>query len=195
MIQLILNLLNSSGLSRLLGHTESLLRSVYAVTGGKSLRKQKKNIRALFRALGIKNYKILQLPDVRTFSINLGLMSALLLSFGIIKRMSNNISIERYRNGKFNKYILHIYSSSLRHLLRGDQGRFWRLWLIVVKHSNVYMIICLQLIDKNLYKTKTLRELLAILKRVNKLRRKLDVNMVFRRVYIQSVLRELCGNR
>jgi len=46
------------------------------------------------------------------------------------------------------------------------------------------MIICLQLIDKNLYKTKSLRELLAILKRVNKLRRKLDVNMVFRRVYI-----------
>jgi len=46
------------------------------------------------------------------------------------------------------------------------------------------MILCLHLIDKNLYKTKTLREIEGLLRRVNKLRRKLKSDLEFRRVYI-----------
>jgi len=173
-----------SRLSHLQGHTETLLGNVFEVTGGKSLKTAKKKVHKKFKALGRTDYKILLLPDVKTFAIKLGMMSALLLAFGIVKRMTNEISIERYRNGKFNKYILHIYNSSLAHLQNGNQRKFWALWLTVVRRSNVYMILCLHLIDKNLYKTKTLREIENILKRVNKLRRKLKSDLEFRRVYI-----------
>jgi len=173
-----------SRLSQLLGHTETLLGDVFEVTGGKPLTTQKKKAHKKFEELGRTDYKIHLLPDVRTFAINLGMMSALLLAFGIVKRMTNTISIERYRNGKFNKYLLHIYNSSLAHLVKGDQNRFWKLWLTVVRRSNVYMILCLHIVDKNLYKTKTLREIENILKRVNKLRRRLKSDLEFRRVYI-----------
>lgn len=54
----------------------------------------------------------------------------------------------------------------------------------MIKRSNVYLIICLQQIDKNLYKTKTLRELLNVLQRVNRLRKNLRSDLEYRRVYI-----------
>jgi len=46
------------------------------------------------------------------------------------------------------------------------------------------MILCLHQIDKNLYRTKTLRDLQSLIKRVDKLRKHLAKDLEFRRVYI-----------
>lgn len=184
MPQIINNIINNIGLSFLLGYKDTLLGTEFEVSKGYSLGKRKKALKALFASMGIKEYKILQLPDVSKFSINLGLLSGLLLAYGLVRRMTSVISLERHVNRKYNKYLLHMYLRSLYHLQGGEMDKFWKLWTLLLRRSNVYMIVCLQQIDKNLYRTKTLRELDQILRRVNKLRRNLSNEIEYRRVYI-----------
>jgi len=184
MFALIDRLLSANGLSHLLGHTESLLGAKYDVTGGNPLDSRKKRLAQEIMDTGRTDIKVRLLPDVSAFSIELGAISALLLSFGIMKRMGSQVSITRNKNSVYNRYLMRIYLLSVLYLQKGDQRKLWSLWRIVIKRSNVYMMLCLHLIDKNLYRTKPLYDLYKILKRVDKLRRRLSTDMELRRVYI-----------
>jgi len=124
MPQIINNIINNIGLSFLLGYKDTLLGTEFEVFKGYSLGKRKKALKELFKSMGIKEYKILQLPDVSNFSINLGLLSGLLLAHGLVRRMTSVISLERHVNRKYNKYLLHMYLRSLYHLEAGDVSKF-----------------------------------------------------------------------
>jgi len=105
------------------------LKTKYLVSGGISNARRRKEVLTEFTNLTGESrqkarLKIILLPDVSKFSIELGRMSALLLSFGILKRMSNEITIERGKNGKFNKYLLWIYKRSILHLQNGEIRKF-----------------------------------------------------------------------
>jgi len=122
-------LLSNMDLSHLSGHKGSLLKTKYLVSGGISNARRRKEVLTEFTNLTGESrqkarLKIILLPDVSKFSIELGRMSALLLSFGILKRMSNEITIERGKNGKFNKYLLWIYKRSILHLQNGEIRKF-----------------------------------------------------------------------
>jgi len=125
-------LLGNINLSHLSGNTGDLLRTEFLVTGGTSNAKRRKDIYSEFRKLSGESQseerlKIVQLPDVSKFEIALGKISALLLAFGLVKRMGNTITIERGKNGRLNKYILRIYKLSILYLKKGDGRKFWAL--------------------------------------------------------------------
>ncbi len=194
MKNLINQLITNNNLSFLSGYTDWLLGSTYEVldSNGEPFSKESPNTNAkrqkqvsqLLKEIGREDYKVHLLPDVSKFNITLGLFSPLLLAFGLLGRMSSHITLHKGENKKFNKYILRLHKILLLHLKKGDMAKYWALQRVILQRSHVFLIRSLHLIDKNIYRTKTLRQLVKTLKECNKLRKNLSTSLEFHRVYI-----------
>jgi hypothetical protein len=180
---LINQFIQNYNLPHLRGHMESLFGTRF-LTDKTSLRKQRAKAYTLLKSMNREDVTIPKLPDIKEFDIKLGLISPLLLCFGLIRRMSCTINLKAYNNAKYNKYLLRIMILSLYLLRNQDSRRFWSLWKIVLKRSHVYLVYSLQNIDKNLYRKITVRAMAGVLKEVNQLRASLSKDMKYHRVYI-----------
>lgn len=169
--------------SRAHGDRVLLYSTVYSVTGSKGLGRRKAHLSALLKRSGIA-FKAIQLPDVSEFGIVLGLVNPLLLAFGLVGRYASEIKLKRYRNRRMNKYLIHVFTQMVEHLIAGRTSRFWTLAMLLVKRSTVYMIACSWKIEKNLYRDKSVRYITKLFKEVNNLRRTYSTEMKFHRTYI-----------
>lgn len=175
--------------SRAYGDRVLIYSTIYRVYGSKGLHRRKAHFSALLRKSGI-SFKLIQVPDVSEFGIVLGLVNPLLLAFGLVGRYSSQIELTRYRNRRFNKYLVYMFTKLVEHLAAGRTSRFWTLALILVKRSTVYMMACSWKIDKNLYRNLGLREVTKVFREVNSLRRTFSNEMKFHRTYIPKGVNE-----
>lgn len=96
----------------------------------------------------------LKLPNVSAFSVKVGAYDMLLLKFGLLKRLAPEMESTPYVNRRANRYLGRLLFLLNRALDSKDgQGRFngayWRLALMILQRSNVYMVACIQQVCKN----------------------------------------------
>lgn len=112
--------------------------------------------------------KILLLPDVGKFEIQLNVFDPALLANGICSRYPSEITLYKNRNRRINRFL--VYSHWRMHSLRSKPHAYWCFSQNLIRTSNCYMIACLHSVDKNLYRKKTLKELRMLMLRLNRMR-------------------------
>jgi len=112
--------------------------------------------------------KILLLPDVGKFKIQLKPFDPALLANGIVSRFPSEVTLYKNRNKRINRFL--IYSFWRMHSLRGNQHAYWCYSQTLIRTSHCYLVACLHSVDKNIYRKKTLKELRMLLLRINRMR-------------------------
>jgi len=135
---------------------------------------------------GILKGKFPRFPNISEFEIELANYNPLLLAFGILGRYKPTIVTKGYKNRPINRYLKYMHLRLLKN--RSRSTVYWKTSLLVIRRSNAYLIGCLHMIDKNLYRTLTIKQLRHLLRKVDKLRGRVDGhfrhNMNFHRTYI-----------
>lgn len=108
------------------------------------------------------------LPNTSNFSIKLSDFNGLLLSQGIVSRYASKKVFYLGRNKRLNRYLSYCYVRLYR--LRENPQMYWKLALWFIIRSNVYLILCLHGIDKNLYQKLGKRDMARLLRKLDNLR-------------------------
>jgi len=126
------------------------------------------------------------LPNISTFEIELGYYNPLLLAFGLTSRLPGKITTTRNYNSKVQRYLLYTKLRLLKHISKPKL--YWKLAFHIIRRSNAYLVGCLHMVDKNLYRTLTVKQLKRVLKGVDKIRGRLtglsDQKVLYHRTYI-----------
>lgn len=89
-----------------------------------------------------KNYpdaKVLKLPNIGEFGIELGLFDPLLLLNGILRRVDTKLSFGKpNRNGQMNRYLLYMTAKLLK--LRKDPEKYWNYAYWFLTNSNSFLL-------------------------------------------------------
>jgi len=133
-----------------------------------------------------------RLPDISKFEIILGYFNPLLLAFGLSGRLPAQIITEPGRNGRINRYLLHMKIKLLESLPSAESGAapeiFWHYSWILITRSNAYASACMHYANKNLYREVDITKLNKIMSKVDELRGRrngrLSVKMEYHRSYI-----------
>jgi hypothetical protein len=133
-------------------------------------------IKALRRTKGHTwKYSFPRFPNISKFEIILGYFNPLLLAFGLASRLPGEIRTETNRNRRFNRYLLFSQVLLFRHL--HDPKRYWSIVARLVQRSNLYVIGCMHLIDKNWYRKLTYRQFKELLRNIDLIRGRVNGQM------------------
>lgn len=112
--------------------------------------------------------KLLLLPDVGKFEIELKPFDPALLANGVCSRYPSSITLYKNRNRRINRFL--IYSFYRMHILKSNQHAYWCFTQTLIRKSHSYLVACMHSVDKNIYRKKTLKELRMLLLRLNRMR-------------------------
>jgi hypothetical protein len=119
--------------------------------------------------------KVMLLPDVGKFEIELLPFNPALLANGIIARYPSNVTLYSNRNARMNRFLA--YQQYRLYVLRGDPRKFWTIAQRLVKASNCYLAVAMYGIDRNLYRFFKQDKLIRLIRRLNLLRGNAPLNI------------------
>jgi hypothetical protein len=134
-IMMLKNLFSLFGLSLSASDTETK-KSLISGKTGKGWR-----LEALIRE-NWPNVKIVRLPNISKFSIDLGRFNPLMLLNGIMLREPPSLFFESHRNGKMNRYLIYM-TWKLCQLSQTNKKLYWKYAFYYVTNSNAYLLACL----------------------------------------------------
>lgn len=112
--------------------------------------------------------KLLLLPDVGKFEIELNAFDPALLANGIVSRYPSTIKLYKNRNRRINRYLVYIQYRMFK--LQSNPHAYWCFTQTIIRLSHCYLVACLHSVDRNVYRTKTLKELRMLILRLNRMR-------------------------
>jgi len=123
------------------------------------------------------------LPDVRDFKVKVNKMDWLFDLFGIVKRVSPDISFKPYKNRKMNRFIVH-------QMIRLSKARrnpklYWAISRRLLA-SVAFNVSALQHVKPGWHRVMPYHSVLKVMSRVNDMVKSRATNVEFYRVYIDK---------
>jgi len=136
-----------------------------------------------------KDLSFPKIPNVGEFKIHINIYNPLLLAYGILGKYKPEITINQYSLRHVQRYM--IYSELYLCKNLDNPAFFWRVAMMLIKRSKVYMIACMFDIDKNWYRTLDNKKLRKLTNQIDVLRGRKDGllrhNLQMTRVFIPKV--------
>lgn len=123
-----------------------------------------------------------KIPNVKSFSVNLGNWDFLFALFGIKKRLPATLEIVRYINKPMNRYAEHQIIRLNK--ARGNPRLYWLMAKILMKRSNVFRVMAINHVFTTWYRNYPLGFILNVNRKVSKLVNKGLSTLEYSRKYI-----------
>lgn len=170
-----------------IGDSVEILQPSRPLGDGKALHGLYAGIQAIKKHRGGHwKYSFPRLPNISSFEIKLGYFNPLLLAFGLAGRLPGVITTTKNNNHRVNRYLVYVQLRLMKEL--DNPIKYWRISGSLIQRSNVYMIGCLHMIDKNSYRKLTYRQMKCLLREIDMIRGRIHGQMsphlLYHRTYI-----------
>jgi len=98
----------------------------------------------------LKDISFPRLPNINKFKIQLNIYNPLLLAYGILGKYKPTITMNPYRNSHCKRYYVYMQRRLSENLQ--NPKVYWQVSQKFIMKSNVYLLVCLQDIDRNWYR-------------------------------------------
>lgn len=137
----------------------------------------------------LKDISFPRLPNISKFKIQLNIYNPLLLAYGILGKYKPIITMNPYRNSHCKRYYVYMQQRLSQNLQ--NPKVYWTISRKMIMKSNVYLLVCLQDIDRNWYRKLEWSKLKQIIKKVDQIRGRhsniMSNELEFTRVYVPKV--------
>jgi hypothetical protein len=123
-----------------------------------------------------------RIPNVRDFTITPNKMNTVFEFFGISKKFPPEIRVNSHSNAKYNIYM----ERQIKRLykFRNHGRKFFIIAFFLISRSKIFRVSAINKTMKRWYKTVPLDGIMNINRKIDKLLKTNDTNLIFRRVYI-----------
>lgn len=132
----------------------------------------------------IKPFK--RMPNVREFKVKVRSYDWLLALFGLKKRIEPEYEWTKYNNKKINRYIDHQIKRLDNCRRTGDDRKYWRISMFLIKRSTSFFLIQLKKTFPRWHREEKLWWVIRLYKRYLELARYGNTDLRYKRVFIEK---------